>query len=95
MSLIISFINLDQGSPSILEASTRKVLLEITNNQVLVLKKKHIELILLKVGMSKYKKNTSKKNKSKEKNGKNPSRKGSIRNRKRRQKDKVRSKSFI
>ena len=40
LSLIISFINPDQGSPSTLEASTRKVLSEVMNNQVLVLKRK-------------------------------------------------------
>ena len=66
LSLIIFFINPDQGLPSTLEASTRKYFQDHKQSSSGA-QKKSTELTLLEVEMCKHKKNTSKKNKSKQK----------------------------
>ena len=68
------FHNPDQGSPSTLEASTRKSF-QNHKQSSFDAQKKSTELTLLKVEMCKHKKSTSKKKKKakKKKMGKNPS----------------------
>ena len=86
LSLIISFINPDQGLPSTLEVNTRKVRPEIMNDQVLVLKRKVLNLPCWKWKCANTKKAQARKKqkqaKKKKEMGKNPSWKGSTKNRK-------------
>ena len=65
-SLIISFINPDQGSPSTLEASTRKSFQDHKQSSFGA-QKKNTELILLKAEMCKHKKSISKEEQKQEK----------------------------
>ena len=91
LSLIISFINPDQGLPSTLEARTKKVLSEIMNNQILVLKRKVLNSSCWKEKCANTRKaqvRTKARKKKEKKMRKNPSWKWSIRNSKKRQKDK-------